>query len=210
MTSPSLTPRGCGWCRSELAATQVLWCSKRCRQAAFRFRRLSVVEDLGDTPKRLAYADPPYPGLAAKYYRDEQSFAGEVDHRRLLEQLATYDGWALSTSAKALRDVLPLCPPDARVCPWVKPIGASTRTRGLHNTWEPLIVMPARQRKPGIRDYLSAQPARGNGSLMGRKPARFCVYLFEALGAAAVDTLDDLFPGTGIVGRSFDLWRACR
>ena len=29
---------------------------------------------------RFAYADPPYPGLSARYYRNEPTFAGEVDH----------------------------------------------------------------------------------------------------------------------------------
>ena len=31
-----------------------------------------------------------------------------------------YDGWALSTSAEALRDVWALCPPETRLCVWVK------------------------------------------------------------------------------------------
>lgn len=202
--------RRCLWCRSLLEQAQERWCSKKCRQTAWRFRRLSVVEDLDDTPKRLAYADPPYPGLSRKYYRDEPTYAGEVDHVRLLERLATYDGWALSTSAKALRDVLPLCPPDVRVCSWVKPIGASSRTRGLHNTWEPLIVMPARLRRPGRRDWLSAMPARGGGSLPGRKPIRFCSWLFGLLGAVPADSLDDLFPGTGVVSRAFQQLQARR
>jgi hypothetical protein len=53
---------------------------------------------------RFAYADPPYPGTARKYYGDQPTFAGEVDHRQLVASLvdAGYDGWALSTSAKAL------------------------------------------------------------------------------------------------------------
>ncbi len=58
----------------------------------------------------FAYADPPYPGTAAKYYRLEPTYAGEVDHRALVASLLQerYAGWALSTSSKALRDVLPL------------------------------------------------------------------------------------------------------
>lgn len=206
--------RACGWCRRRLEATATAaggrrWCSKRCRQAAYRARRLFVAEGLDDAPRRLAYADPPYPGLAWRYYGREESYAGEVDHRRLLEQLATFNGWALSTSSKALRDVLPLCPPEARVCSWVKPIGASPRTRGPHSTWEPLIVMPARLRRPGVRDWLSAQPGRGGGeTLMGRKPLAFCAWLFELLGAAPQDELVDLFPGTGIVGRAWGEFQA--
>ena len=154
---------------------------------------------------RFAYADPPYPGLSARYYKGEASFAGEVDHRELVDRLVVEypDGWALSTSAKALRDILPLCPPAAHVCAWVKPIGASTRTEGLHSTWEPLLIVGGRQRAPGVRDWLRAQPARGGGSLPGRKPMAFCAFLFDALGMVPGDDLADLFPGTGGVGRAW-------
>jgi hypothetical protein len=154
---------------------------------------------------RFAYADPPYPGLSSKYYRDEPTFAGEVDHAALVASLraARYDGWALSTSARALRDVLPLCPADVRVCAWVKPIGASPQTKGIHNTWEPLLVWGGRQRQPGRRDWLSAQPARFGGDLPGRKPIAFAGWLFDLLGMVPGDELVDLFPGTGIISRAW-------
>lgn len=153
---------------------------------------------------RLAYADPPYPKLA-HYYKHEPTYAGEVDHKLLLAQLeADYpQGWALSTSSEALRDILPLCPRDARVCPWVKPIGPSPLTYGAHNTWEPLIVVRGRDLRPGFRDWLCAQPARHGGSLLGRKPLAFCAFLFQQLGALPGDTFVDLYPGTGIVGRAW-------
>jgi len=193
----------CAWCRAAPARRK--YCSRKCRQAAWRFRQRLVVEDLNDEPKRMAYADPPYPGMAAKFYKGEASFAGEVDHEALISSLtaAGYDGWALSTSSKALRDILPLCPPEARVCAWVKPIGASVRTFGIHSTWEPVIVVPGREERPGKRDWLSAQPARFGGSLPGRKPIAFCAWLFGLLGMRAGDELVDLFPGTGIVGRAW-------
>jgi len=149
---------------------------------------------------RFAYADPPYPGLSLKYYRN-----AEVDHAALVASLTAggYDGWALSTAARSLRDVLPLCPPEARVCAWVKPIGVCPRTFGLHNVWEPLIVVGGRQRRPGKRDWLRAQPARRGGELPGRKPIAFCAWLFECLGMVPGDSLDDLFPGSGVVGRAW-------
>lgn len=154
---------------------------------------------------RMAYCDPPYVGLA-HYYRDQPTYAGEVDHAKLIPSLVDrYDGWALSASAASLRIILPLCPPEARVCAWVKPIGVSSRTLGLHSTWEPLIVVPGRRRRPGRRDWLSAQPARGGGEkLIGRKPIAFCAWLFGCLGMLPGDELVDLFPGTGVVGRA---WR---
>ena len=166
-------------------------------------RKISVAEDLGDTPKRICYADPPYPGLSSKYYSDEPTFAGEVDHAELVSLLQRYDGWALSTSARALRDILPLCPPEARVAAWVKPNGADPRTRGPHSLWEPVVYIPARLRRPGVRDWLSAKPARGGGTLMGRKPIAFCAWLFQLLGASPVDEFDDPFPGTGMVSRAW-------
>jgi len=152
-------------------------------------------------PLIFAYADPPYPGFARKYYRRR-----EVNHQALIASLEAsgYAGWALSTSARALRELLPLCPPRARVCAWVKPIGVSSRTFGMHNTWEPVVVCPGRRLRPGVRDWLSAQPARNGGTLPGRKPLAFCAWLFRVLGMLPGDELVDLFPGTGIVSRS---WR---
>lgn len=32
---------------------------------------------------RVAYADPPYPGQAARHYADHPDYAGEVDHQEL-------------------------------------------------------------------------------------------------------------------------------
>lgn len=197
----------CPWCRAAPSSTRGVWCSKKCRQTAWRARKLAVVEDLGDTPKRIAYADPPYPGTSLKYYGDQPDYAGEVDHAELVSLLQRNDGWALSTSVKALRDILPLCPPEARVAAWVKPNGVSSRTRGAHNTWEPVVWVPARQRRPGFRDWISLKPARGGGTLPGRKPIGFCMWLFQLLGASPVDELDDMYPGTGIVSACFRQFR---
>lgn len=181
------------------------FCSRRCRQFAFRLRRRRATDVANEQPMRFAYADPPYPGCARKYYGREETYAGEVDHAALIAQLEAgdYDGWALSTSAKALRDVLPLCPPEERVCPWVKPIGAAPLTYGPHNTWEPLIVVRGRKLRPGFRDWLSAHPARSGGTLPGRKPIAFAAFLFQQLGMLPGDELIDLFPGTGMIARAW-------
>jgi hypothetical protein len=168
-------------------------------------RRAALEASPGSARGRFAYADPPYPGLARKYYQHESSYGGEVNHAALIASLMAsgYTGWALSTSPKALRDVLPLCPPGAHVCPWVKPIGVPPRTNGLHTTWEALIVVGGRQRPPGVRDWLRAMPARGWGELPGRKPIAFCAFLFNALGMVPGDELVDVFPGTGAVSRAW-------
>jgi hypothetical protein len=206
-TSSRSDGRSCAWCRSELPATarsDARFCGQKCRQWAFRLRRRRATAEHAATPMRMAYADPPYPGLSSKYYRDESSFAGEVDHASLVASLMDgYDGWALSTSVRALRSILPLCPPSARVCAWVKPIGVPPATYGLHNTWEPLIVVGGRQQRPGRRDWLAAHPARSGGTLPGRKPIAFAAFLFSALGLCPGDTLVDLFPGTGVITQAF-------
>ena len=195
----------CAWCRDELVEQRrdARFCSQRCRQTAFRTRSHFGFESNAPEPLRFAYADPPYPGTAAKYYGREPTFAGEVDHPALIAKLRHFDGWALSTSARSLRWILPLCPASAIVCPWVKPGGVDPKTNGPHNKWEPLIVVPGRVLRPGKRDFLLAHPARRGGTLPGRKPLRFCTWMFGLLGMLPGDELVDLFPGTGIVGRAW-------
>lgn len=205
--SSCATDRVCRWCRRELPTTdsRAVYCSTRCRQTAFRLRRRAALDAAPITPGTFCYADPPYPGLSKRYYGREQSYAGEVDHRALIASLeaSAYAGWALSTSARSLGDVLPLCPPGARVCAWIKPHGVSSKTRGLHNVWEPLIVVTSRHLRPGVPDALRALPARGGGELMGRKPLAFAAWLFACLGMRPGDTLVDLYPGTGVIGRAW-------
>jgi hypothetical protein len=163
-------------------------------------------------PLRLAYADPPYPGLAG-LYRDHPDFAGEVDHHELVERLVDEypDGWALSTSAAALHDVLASCPTSARVAAWFRGERPTPSYRPL-SAWEPVIVN-------GGRAYLSSIDARRLDALVhvsrarttdaarviGAKPAAFCWWLFDLLGALPGDELVDLFPGSGGVARA---WQA--
>lgn len=154
---------------------------------------------------RLSYADPPYPGRA-HLYKDHPDYAGEVDHHALIEKLmGGYDGWALSTSAEALRDLLPLCPPEARVLAWVK--------HTVTVSWEPLIVVSAR--KPvGVRDWVQVEPdsyqwrEKPAGYVIGQKPKPFCMWMFQWLGADPGDSFDDLFPGSGQVGAAWVEWQA--
>lgn len=207
--------RRCLWCRRVMpmivaqSSSRRLFCGRKCRQAAFRLRQRHAAAGATDAPAIFIYADPPYPGTSSKYYRDEPTFAGEVDFPQLIASLTAASdsggclGWALSTSARSLRTLLPLCPSDAHVCPWVKPIGVSPQTYGPHTTWEPLIVVGGRKRQPGKRDWLRAMPARAEGTLPGRKPIAFCAWLFDLLGMLPGDELVDLFPGTGIVARAW-------
>ena len=197
----------CAFCERPLppGRRDAKYCSRRCRQTAYRLRRRGAALPSLGRGASFAYADPPYPGTAKKYYRGESTYEGEVDHAALIDELELggYAGWALSTSQKALRYVLSLCPPTARVCPWVKPGGVPPASYGLHNKWEPLIVVGGRQAKPGVADYLIAQPARFGGELPGRKPLEFCLFVFRCLGMRRGDRLDDKYPGTRIVTRAW-------
>lgn len=153
---------------------------------------------------RIAYADPPYPGRA-HLYADHPDYAGEVDHPVLIDRLHSYDGWALSTSAEALRWILPLCPPEARVLAWTK--------HTVTVSWEPVIVVSARKPE-GVRDWIQVEPDayqwrdKPDSYVIGQKPKPFCMWLFAWLGAEPGDTLDDLYPGSGNVGEAWREWQA--
>lgn len=162
---------------------------------------------------RFAYADPPYPGLSKRYYGDHRDFKGEVDHEELVARLTTgpYDGWALSTSSEALRDVWALCPPGTRLAIWVngpRVVKSLTPLRA----YEAVLVFGGRVRQVPVVEDLSDVLLWGGrqhshpGALVGMKPAAFCNWVFEMLGACSNDTLDDLFPGSGAVARAWELY----
>jgi len=156
---------------------------------------------------RVAYADPPYPGLA-HYYKAQPEYTGELDFRDLLARLGhDYpDGWALSLHSPALRTILPLCPPETRVTAWVKPFASFKPGVGVAYAWEPVLVYGGRRRtreQPTVRDWIAANITLQRG-LVGAKPDVFCYWLFEVLGLEPGDEFVDLFPGTGAVTRAWE------
>jgi hypothetical protein len=154
---------------------------------------------------RLAYADPPYPGCAHLY--PEKT---EVDHVALVAKLCTYDGWALSTNENALQYVLGLCPPGVRVLAWCKTNAPPFFDDPIPG-WEPVVLKPARIRRTGVRSYLSSEAPTGHrrrGDIPGHKPIAFCEWVIRCLGAERDDTLTDLFPGTGVMGETWERWRS--
>ena len=164
---------------------------------------------------RIGYADPPYPGQAAKHYGYHPDYAGEVDHLHLLRRLdSEYDG-GLHTSSTALTDVLAFAGPrlglDYRVMAWVKPFAAFKRNVPVAYAWEPVLVKAAR--KPVVsgrmvmRDWIAA-PITMQRGLTGAKPEAVCHWLFEMLGAEPDDELDDMFPGSGAVTEAWHSWRS--
>lgn len=157
--------------------------------------------------KKLAYADPPYPGMARKFYREDPRCC-EVNYELLIAHLDTFDGWALSTSSTSLQMLLAMCPPGVRVGAWVKPFFTLKRNlvrdggTACYNpgyAWEPVIFRPARTCVRNCRDWHAANRSQGSG-VPGAKPVSFCLWLFDLLGAEASDELVDLFPGSGVVG----------
>lgn len=200
--------RRCLWCRSVVSGSRrrdAKFCSKLCRQASWRFRVCRAELEVTDRPMLFAYADPPYPGKALLYPEK-----AEVDHASLLQRLTENypDGWALSTSSEALRDVLLLCPPGVRVCAWFKG-PRYTKSRRALASWEPLVVSAGRPLRidvvQDLRDGLVAvgRFRRFPGAMVGMKPPAFAEWMFRQLGASCGDRLDDLFPGSGAIRRAW-------
>lgn len=161
-SSREYSGRVCAWCRGPIrpdARRDSICCSTRCRQARNRFvQGVGTPPPVaGGQPLRLAYADPPYPGKSRRYYSDHPDYAGEVDHAELISRLAAeFDGWALSTSAEALPDVLRLCPPGTRVAAWHR--GERTNVAALRpqNAWEPVLYAGGRLRVADPRETVAA------------------------------------------------------
>jgi hypothetical protein len=271
--------RECAWCGTPFAPARphAVCCSTRCRQARHRFTSgvgRGVASHHG-APLRLAYADPPYPGLSKRYYGEHPDYAGEVDHAALIASLVEFDGWALSTSAKSLPAVLALCPPGVRVAAWVRG-ERPTKAHGPLNAWEPVIFSGGRASSPtaaahdasrvtratrrgdhddastraaatrsgeirdasfppaervaqGLCNTRRATPATtlqvgGMGRrvdvliagstprltdprrVVGAKPAVFCRWVFDLLGAQPGDLFVDVFPGSGGVARAWEIF----
>lgn len=235
MTTPGpsrqVSAARCDWCGGDIPAgsrRDAITCSKRCRQARHRFRRDAArppatgreySRDMSRVDARrlhlevcatarIGYADPPYPGMSARYYADHHDFDGEVDHAELVSRLQTFDGWALSTAARSLPYVLGLCPPGVRVASWHR--GARyVRSSWPLTSWEPVIYQPARPVADGVVDTLQhvsrprlTDPAR----VVGAKPAAFANWLFHLVGATAADEFVDLFPGSGGMTRAWHVF----
>lgn len=206
-----LEDRRCAWCGgpiNQAARRDALTCSKACRQAKSRFRVGPATAD-ATKPMRFAYADPPYPGMAQKYYGTP-----EVDHRALVDLLVSNypDGWALSTDSTALQEVLGICPAGVRVACWVKGPRQSSTSYLPRKAWEPLIVSGGRARRFTCEEYScdvllwGGRQSSHPGALVGMKPAAFAEWMFQQLDALRGDQLDDLFPGSGAISRAWGLY----
>lgn len=172
---------------------------------------------------RFGYADPPYLGCCGLYghnHPDGRCWDLLTSHEILIDDLVRMfpDGWALSTGAKMLPQILKLCPSDVRVLSWVKTDAPPFSIR-VQYTWEPVILFGGRTYDGGprtVRDSLvtpscgamGAGVRRNPNHVIGRKPPRFCTWIFECLGAEPGDEFEDLFEGSGDVGRHWEAFNA--
>ena len=162
---------------------------------------------------RFAYADPPYLGYSVKLYGDHPDAAvyDTIEgHKALIERLCNEfsDGWALSMTSGNLHDLLPLCPKESRVMPWVKPFASYKPGVGVAYAWEPVIVMGGRHRtreQETVRDWCSENITLKRG-FAGAKPAKFTFWLMDVLNVQHGDTVFDLFPGSGAVQEAINAY----
>ncbi len=167
---------------------------------------------------RMAYADPPYLGLAVAFYGHDHPEAAVYDtvegHAALIRRLCDEfpDGWVYSLHSPALRTILPLCPAAVRVMSWVKPWASWKPGVNPAYAWEPVIVHGGRKRtrwEPKVRDYVSAVVTLRR-TVRGAKPDPFCFWLFDVLNLHPDDEFVDLFPGSGAVTRAWAAWQRQR
>jgi hypothetical protein len=160
---------------------------------------------------KFAFADPPYLGCGA-LYKEHHANATDWDlpgmHGKLIDDLSKNypDGWALCASSPSLRTLLPMCPTDCRVAAWVKPFAAFKANVNPAYAWEPVIFRGGRRgdrTRDTVRDWFAKEITLKRG-LTGAKPEAFCRWILDLLGYERGDEVDDLFPGTGIMGRVID------
>jgi len=157
---------------------------------------------------RFAFADPPYLGCGALYADDHHDARiwDQIDaHEALIARLVSEypDGWVLCASSPSLRDLLPLCPSDVRVAAWVKPFAVFKPNVNPAYAWEPVIFRGGRKggrSRATVRDWFSKEITMKRG-LVGAKPEAFCRWILDLLGYERGDQVDDLFPGTGVMGQ---------
>lgn len=159
----------------------------------------------------FAYADPPYLGQGAKLYGypEWDRIERHVDLVAELEREYP-DGWAMSASTPSLRHLLPICPPDVRIAAWVKSFCAFKRGVRPAYAWEPVIFRGGRNKNhpPPVKggkqttpkDFHVA-PITLKKGLTGAKPESFCHWVLDLLNVQPTDTVTDVFPGTGVMGR---------
>jgi hypothetical protein len=141
---------------------------------------------------------------------DKYEHKKEVNHPLLIDWLnREFDGWALSLPVPSLRDILPMCPPEVRVCAWVKPFCSFKPNNPFAYAWEPVLVKSCRNSgrfTTTVRDWVSCNITLQRG-FYGAKPEGFCHWMFDAMGMTPDDEFLDVFPGSGAVTNAFAVWK---
>jgi hypothetical protein len=161
---------------------------------------------------RVAYADPPYLGQGQRHYGYPEWDTLDR-HAELVGQLVREfpNGWAMSLSSSSLRQILPLCPTDVRVAAWCKSFCAFKKGVRPAYAWEPIIYRGGRNANHPPPEKGGAQttpkdffihPITMKKGLTGAKPELVCAWILDLLNVDATDTVVDLFPGTGAMGRA--------
>lgn len=169
---------------------------------------------------RFAYADPPYLGCCKMYdhFHGDDGLCWDdlTTHKLLIARLTEHypDGWALSCSSPSLRHILPRTPSDCRVSPWIKPFHAYKKGVRPAYAWEPIVWRGGRNKNAPVpekggkaitpKDFVSANITLKKG-LTGAKPLDVCTAILNWLNFQHGDTLDDLYPGTGVMAAAVDL-----
>lgn len=156
---------------------------------------------------KFAYADPPYLGcgsLYAAHHAEAHAWDDPETHRRLIERLTDEfpDGWAMSASVPSIPTLVTMLPMH-RQCAWVKPFAVFKPNVGVAYAWEPVFLVGGRRRtrqQPTVRDWFACEITLRKG-LVGAKPAPVVHWILDLLNVQRGDQVDDLFPGTGVVGR---------
>jgi len=101
---------------------------------------------------------------------------------------------------------------------WVKRSHGFLAGVRLQYCWEPVILKggregPHRKGDPTLRDWVDASlegwtfRQMPENHVRGKKPQKFCFWLFDCLGLQPGDTLVDLYPGTGAVGQAWEQYQ---
>jgi len=163
---------------------------------------------------KFAYADPPYylqgKRLYGKHHADAAIWDTKEAHIELVQRLvAEYpDGWALSCNPANLRWLYAETPEQTRICVYAKTFHQIRVNVAVQYAWEPVLVYGGRplfRRNPLVRDWAPIAAVPKVKGLIGAKPVKFCEWVLDLLGFdAEEDELDDIFPGTGVMGLVID------
>ena len=88
----------------------------------------------------------------------------------------------------------------------MKPFAAFKVNVNPAYAWEPVIWRGGRKRgrdHDTTRDWIAKEITLKRG-LVGAKPPAFCRWVLDLLGYEDGDAVDDLFPGTGVMGNVID------